>query len=286
LKLREDEKAVTAFEAAGRLWEYNRLPFGVTNGVPAFQRTMHSIVDSEKLVDTFPYLDNITVGGTTQAEHDLNAQHLLRALKGKNMTLIATKTISSDSEVSMLGYRVGYGVIRPDPERLKPPRELRTPLSKRALQRALGLFAYYARWISCFSDKIANLKEVTTFPLNERCLEDFNLLKQCIEDASLQAIDESLQFVVECDVSEVAISATLSQSGRPLAFMSRSLSKSELHYPAVEKESTAIIEAVRNGTISWLVVISRLSRIKSRSRSCLITVSARKQRITKFSVGA
>jgi len=28
-KLREDEKAFTAFEAAGRLWEYNSLPFGV-----------------------------------------------------------------------------------------------------------------------------------------------------------------------------------------------------------------------------------------------------------------
>ena len=43
----------------------------------------------------------------------------------------------------------------------------------------------------------------------------------------------------------VAISATLNQGGRPAAFMSRSLSGSELHYPAVEKEATAIIEAVR-----------------------------------------
>ena len=37
------------------------LTFGFTNGVPAFQRTMDSIVESEKL-DTFPCLDNITVG--------------------------------------------------------------------------------------------------------------------------------------------------------------------------------------------------------------------------------
>jgi len=49
---------------------------------------------------------------------------------------------------------------------------------------------------TCFSDKIASLKEVTTFSLDERCLEDFNLLKQCTEDASLQAIDEHLPFVV------------------------------------------------------------------------------------------
>jgi len=43
--------------------------------------------------------------------------------------------------------------------------------------------------------------------------------------------------------SEVAISATLNQGGRPIALMSRSLSKSELHYLAVAKEATGIIEA-------------------------------------------
>ena len=136
-------------------------------------------------------------------------------------------------------------MIRTDPERLKPLLELPVPSSKRVLQSALGLFACYARWIPCFSDKIAKLKEVTTFPLNERCLGDFNLLKQCIRDASLHAFDENLPFVVECDASEVAISPTLNQSGLPIAFMSRSLSKNELHYPAVEKEATATIEEVR-----------------------------------------
>ena len=58
-------------------------------------------------------------------------------------------------------------------------------------------------------------------------------------------INESLPFVVECDASEVAVSAILNQDGRPVAFMSRTLQNSELHYPPVEKEATAIIEAVR-----------------------------------------
>ena len=59
------------------------------------------------------------------------------------------------------------------------------------------------------------------------------------------SIDETIPFVIECDASDDAIAATLNQQGRPVAFMSRRLSKSEKHYPAVEKEATAIMEAVR-----------------------------------------
>ena len=43
----------------------------------------------------------------------------------------------------------------------------------------------------------------------------------------------------------MAVSGTLNQAGRPVAFMSRTLRGSERRYPAVEKEATAIVEAIR-----------------------------------------
>ena len=109
----------------------------------------------------------------------------------------------------------------------------------------LGLFAYYAKWVTNYSDKIVRLKSVTSFPISFEAVKDFESLKQDIANASLQAIDENVPFVVECDASDVAISATLNQAGRPVAFMSRTLHGSERRYPAVEKEATAIVEAIR-----------------------------------------
>ena len=44
---------------------------------------MDAFVDSEKLRDTFRYLDNVTVRGSTQAEHHENVKRLLRILKEK-----------------------------------------------------------------------------------------------------------------------------------------------------------------------------------------------------------
>ena len=72
-----------------------------------------------------------------------------------------------------------------------------------------------------------------------------NFEKEDIAKASLTAIDENLPFIVECDASDVAVSATLKQGGRTVAFMSRTLHASESNYPAVQKEDIAIIEAVR-----------------------------------------
>ena len=253
IPIQESDKAYTAFEACGKLWEFNRIPFGVTNGVPQFQRKIDELVATEFLKDTFPYLDNVTVGGRTREEHDTNVTAFLNSLKKHGLTLNESKTIAAVPKINILGYCVGNGNIKPDPERLRPLLNLPAPHDVKSLKRALGLFSYYAKWVVNFSDKIFHLKSTKSFPLLPKALEEFNLLKKEIANASLSAIDENLPFVVECDASEMAISATLNQGGRPVAFMSRTLHGGETHYPAVEKEATAIIEAVRK----WSHLLAR-----------------------------
>ena len=136
-------------------------------------------------------------------------------------------------------------MVRPDPERLRPLQELPPPTNVRSQRRVLGLFAYYAKWISNFSEKIQPLLKATTFPLNSAAINAFNMLKSDMELAAFRPIDEGMPFVVECDASETTLSATLNQGGRPVAFMSKTLQGREMHYSPVEKEATAIIEAVR-----------------------------------------
>ena len=88
------------------------------------------------------------------------------------------------------------------------------------------------------------LANANVFSISED-IKALQLLKQELKSAALHSIDKSKAFVVECDTSEVAVCATLSQGDRLVAFTSRTLQGGKLHYPAIEKEATAIIEAIR-----------------------------------------
>jgi len=65
------------------------------------------------------------------------------------------------------------------------------------------------------------LTEAKNFPLSGDALDSFKLLKSELANVALHSIDELAPFVVDCDASDVAVSATLNQRGRPVAFTCR-----------------------------------------------------------------
>ena len=120
---------------------------------------MDNIINEEKLKDTFPYLDDITVagGGGNQADHDKNMEAFLDVVKRQNRALNHAKSVISASSINVLEYLVRDGNIRPDPERLRPLKELPLSTKVQSLRTTFGLFAYYAKWIPEFSSKIQSL---------------------------------------------------------------------------------------------------------------------------------
>ena len=137
------------------------------------------------------------------------------------------------------------GIVKPDPDRVSALKEFPATQCRTALCRVVGMFAYYAKWTERFTDKVRPLATATEFPITGNEFRAFESLKAELGNVALNSVDETVPFVVECDASDVAVSATLNQRGRPVAFMSRTLHGSELHYPACEKEATAIMQATR-----------------------------------------
>ncbi|XP_063380929.1 uncharacterized protein LOC134667447 [Cydia fagiglandana] len=241
----QNERIYTAFEANGKLYQFTRIPFGVTNGVAAFQRTLNYIIEKENLTGTFAYLDDVTVCGKTKEEHDVNLSKFKEAAAKYNLTLNENKCVFGKETINLLGYTIKNNAIQPDENRLKPLLDLPAPENAAALKRVLGLFAHYSRWIYNFSEKIKPLLSINTFPLSESAMTSFNEIKKNIAKASLSAVSEDAMFTVETDASENALAASLSQNGQPVAYFSRSLNDSEKKQSSIEKEAAAIVESLR-----------------------------------------
>ncbi|XP_062891719.1 uncharacterized protein LOC134339275 [Mobula hypostoma] len=229
--------------ADGRLYHFLRIPFGVTNGVSVFQRAMDRMVDQCQLKATFPYLDNITIYGHNQQDHNNNLQKFLQAAEVFNLTYNKDKCVFGTTRLAILGCVVENGVIGPDPDRMRPLLELPLPNTLRALKRCLGFFSYYAQWVSNYTDKARPLVKPTTFPLSAETRAAVSRIKGDIAKAAMHAVDEAIPFQVESEASDFVLAATLNQAGRPVAFFSRTLQGPDIRHSPVEKEAQAIVEA-------------------------------------------
>ena len=237
------DRPFTAFEADVKLYQYTRLPFGVTNGVSCFQRIVDNLIEKYDLIGTYAYLDNITVCGRDDCDHNDNLNSLFNAAKCKGLTFNKSKCLFSRREIDLLEYRVTHYKIKPDPDYLRPLMQLSLPTSKSKLQRIIGVFSYYTKWKKIFSEKIRPLVQFnlsSSFPLSQEASDSFETLRNDLVASSLTSIDEKLPFVVECDALEHTL-----PGGKPVAFHSRTFSSNESRYSIVEKEAAAIIDAVK-----------------------------------------
>ena len=103
--LPDEDKPYTAFEATSKLYKFNSLPFGLTNGVAAFQHSV-DVVEEDELEDTFAHVDNITVHGMIQEEHETNLKALYETAKKHNMTFNHNRSIISTTSIKLLGYAI------------------------------------------------------------------------------------------------------------------------------------------------------------------------------------
>ena len=195
------DRHYTAFEADGALYEFTRIPFGVTNGVACFQEILNNIIRDEKLMATYAYLDDVTICGRTQMEHDENLKRFLEVAGRLKLTINEQKSVYSKQKVAILGHLIENHEIKPDPSRLRPLLELSPPNNAKTMRRVTGLFAHYSKWIPRFSHKLQKFMQ-GTFPLDDAALSTFEDLKKEISAASLMTISDEIPFTVETDASD------------------------------------------------------------------------------------
>jgi hypothetical protein len=125
----EDFRKFTAFSTPWGIYEWIRVPMGISNAPPAFQRfinqTLHKLLDKVCVA----YLDDILVFGSTFEEQLENLRKVLRRLQSKGIKLRADKCFLFKEEVRYLGRLVSKNGHRPDPKDNIALEKFRSPLT-------------------------------------------------------------------------------------------------------------------------------------------------------------
>ena len=135
MPLLPEERKYTAFEANGQLYQFKRIPFGLKNAVPCFQRVINDIA-AHGCKGTFACLDDITVCDRMKEEHDENLKVFLNAAKECNLTLNEGKCKYATETISLLGYHISKGGLQPDPDRVKSVLNMPVPRNSKTTAAA------------------------------------------------------------------------------------------------------------------------------------------------------
>ena len=99
------------------LYEYNRLPFGVSSAPAIFQRTMENLLQGLEHVAV--YIDDILITGCTEEEHFKTLGEILTRLEWAEMRLKKLKCQFLLPSVEYLGHKISKKDFNPQMKRLE-----------------------------------------------------------------------------------------------------------------------------------------------------------------------
>ena len=231
------------------LYQYNRLPYGVSSAPGIFQRTMDNLLQG--LPQVVVRVDDILVTGNDDASHLQNLGAVLDRLAAAGLRLKRDKCVFMAPEVVYLGYRINHEGIQPVPDKVKAIEEAPAPTDQSQLKSWLGMLQYYHRFLPNISSELEPLHELlrkgVPWRWEKRQAQAFAAAKQrLLSEELLVHYDDKKPLYLACDASPYGVGAVLSHrlpdgTDRPIGYMSRSLSSAERGYAQLEKEALAII---------------------------------------------
>ena len=254
IRMHPDDREKTAFATPDGLYEFVRLPFGLSGAPATFDRALEIILSGLQYDICLCYFDDIIIPSRTITEHCQKLSLVLDRFRTHNLRVKASKCCFGAKTVRYLGHVVSAEGVHTDPAKIESVKRIVTPQNVAQVRSFLGLAGYYRKFIHNFATLTYPLVELTKkgrpFCWTEVHDIAFSTLKSGLCSSPVLAFPVlDRQFVLQTDASDVGLGAILTQFDRNghervVSYASRTLSDSEKNYSATEKELLAVVFAV------------------------------------------
>ena len=225
------------------LYQYNRLQFGDASAPAVWQRAMEQVLQS--IPFTSCILDDMTISGKTDDEHLANLGTVLERLERFGLQQNFEKCEFSKEHVTYCGHVISEEGLRKSPDNVNAVLNAPKPENVQQLRSFFGLVNYYRSFLPNLSTVLGPLNELfqddKAWTWTPQCDKAFLDVKEMMtSEQVLCHYDSNRPMKLACNASPHGLGCVLSYimddgTERPIAFASRSLTKSEKGYSQIDK---------------------------------------------------
>ena len=254
VKMAEGSKEKTAFVCHRGLYQYCRMPFGLTNVPATFQRLMDKLFNGWNFV--FIYLDDILIAYRNFSEHITHIMQVLQRLQEVGLKVKPSKCTLAEKQINYLGFSISAKGVWPTFKNVLAVKEFPCPTPVKEVKRFLGLANFYRRHLqnmgiicrplTALTRKDKQTGQPVKFEWSTQCEKSFQKIKEMlISSPVLVPPDLDKEFFLWVDASEDGFGAIMEQNGEdglrhPVAYASRAINEAEKKYPPTKLEMAVI----------------------------------------------
>ncbi|CAD7092789.1 unnamed protein product [Hermetia illucens] len=254
IPIAESSKKYTAFATHIGQYEFNVVPFGLTNAPFKFQREIRKITSRMKR-RVVSYVDEIIIPSKNIKEGLEALDEFLGILAEIGMTLNIKKCTFLATEVSFLGHRITKEGLLPGEVKTDAIQKFPTPSNRTEVRRFLGLTSFFRRFVQGYAQialpltRLLKTKDAEPFTWTFLEQEAFDTLRRALyHPPILEIYDVKRQHEVHTDASSNGIAGVLLQESdnglKPVMYFSRKCSETEAKYHSHELEVLAIVDSL------------------------------------------
>lgn len=245
----EQDKKKTAFATPDGLFEFNRLPQGLVNSPPTFQRLMNETLGNLRWKICVVYLDDIVIHSKSFEQHLKDVDTVCSMLNKANFKLNVDKCELFQKEITFLGYKINKDGMSPSNQHVASIKNFPQPTTAKHAYAFVQTANYFRKFIRQFAEIAAPLtkfnKKDVQFTWGTEEQTAFDTLKHHLASAPILILpNDTSNMKLQTDASDIGIGGVLLQltadGYKPVGYASRLLTKTEKKYPTIEKEALAL----------------------------------------------